>query len=137
MVDGARLTLFELLCGTRHTLLVMPGINPGADSLSSALRAQVEEVAKAYGDWVRVCFVLSEQATAEASVAAPVTIVCDLEGALHRRYGAADGRMYLIRPDGYIGFRGESSDLEALRRHLTWMFPNSKRPSSGLIPASG
>jgi 2-polyprenyl-6-methoxyphenol hydroxylase-like FAD-dependent oxidoreductase len=43
--------------------------------------------------------------------------------ALSRRYGASDGRLFLIRPDGYIGFTcgaEEAGQLEAhLRRTLT------------------
>jgi len=131
VVDGARLSLFDLLRGTHHTLLVMPGMNAGADSPPSALQEQAGEVAKAYGDWVRVCFVQSTEAGAEAVGAGPVNIVYDPEGALHRRYGAAEGRMYLIRPDGYIGFRGGSSDLEALLGHLDRMFPNHRQSAWG------
>jgi hypothetical protein len=40
----------------------------------------------------------------------------------HRRYGARQGAVYLIRPDGHIAFRGAASDADALRAALArWL----------------
>jgi hypothetical protein len=38
--------------------------------------------------------------------------------ALSKRYGASDGRFFLVRPDGYIGFRGKANEVELLEAHL-------------------
>jgi len=123
IVDGARQSLFELLRGTHHTLIVMPQVHTQANGLPSSLKARLEEVVNAFGDQVRVLLALPEETGAEADLAAPVKCLYDPDGALHRRYGATEGRIYLIRPDGYIGFRGESSDFEVLMNHLDLMFP--------------
>jgi 2-polyprenyl-6-methoxyphenol hydroxylase-like FAD-dependent oxidoreductase len=37
---------------------------------------------------------------------------------IHDKYGARHGALYLIRPDGYIGFRGTLDDAEALTADL-------------------
>jgi hypothetical protein len=38
---------------------------------------------------------------------------------LERRYGRGEAdRLYLIRPDGYVGFRCEAGDADRLARHL-------------------
>jgi hypothetical protein len=42
----------------------------------------------------------------------------DPDGGAHARYGAARGGMYLVRPDGYIGFRGTVADADALLADL-------------------
>ena len=43
--------------------------------------------------------------------------------ALAQRYGASDeDRLLLIRPDGYVGFRGRASDVGALEARLTEWF---------------
>ncbi|HVJ30820.1 MAG TPA: hypothetical protein VNA66_10975, partial [Gammaproteobacteria bacterium] len=43
--------------------------------------------------------------------------------ALAARYGASDDdRLLLIRPDGYVGFRGKASDVGALEARLREWF---------------
>jgi len=122
IVDGARLTLFELLRGTHHTLLLLPGPAAGADFRQSALKLAADKLATICADRVRVCLVQPAGADGEVQAGGPLTLVLDVDGALHRRYGAATGRIYLIRPDGYIGFRGEAFQVEALLGHLALMF---------------
>ena len=46
----------------------------------------------------------------------------DERGAAHERYGADAGAIYLIRPDGHIGFRGAATDIEPLRAALRARF---------------
>ena len=38
--------------------------------------------------------------------------------ALHRRFGAVGACLYLIRPDGYIGYRSQPLDSLAFREYL-------------------
>ncbi len=38
--------------------------------------------------------------------------------ALSRRYGANDGRLFLVRPDGYIDFKSRAQDAGLLETHL-------------------
>ena len=49
----------------------------------------------------------------------------DVKGAAHQRYGAEPGAIYLVRPDGHIGFRGAETDTEALRATLRVRFNTS------------
>jgi hypothetical protein len=46
-------------------------------------------------------------------------ILLDPRGELHHRYGARTECLYVIRPDGYIGFRSQPPDPEALKSYLT------------------
>jgi hypothetical protein len=46
----------------------------------------------------------------------------DRRGAAHHRYGAEQGAIYLVRPDGYIAFRGAGTDVEVLRATLRQRF---------------
>ena len=39
--------------------------------------------------------------------------------ALSRRYGASDGRLFLVRPDGYIGGKAAARDAGLLEQHLS------------------
>jgi hypothetical protein len=38
--------------------------------------------------------------------------------ALSRRYGASDGRLFLVRPDGYIAFKSRADEAGLLENHL-------------------
>jgi len=119
VLDGASLTLFDLLRGTHHTLLLLPGKGTSSHGLPSALSAQLDDLARSHGGRVRVFVALPEGGVDGFPDRGPVMIVRDMEGELHRRYGATEGRMYLIRPDGYIGFRGNLSHFEALKTYLS------------------
>ena len=46
----------------------------------------------------------------------------DPDGELHRRYGASREGLYLMRPDGYVGFRSQPADVSALRAYLDRLF---------------
>jgi hypothetical protein len=41
--------------------------------------------------------------------------------ALSERYGASDGRLFLIRPDGYVAFKARAGDAGLLESHLGGM----------------
>lgn len=49
-------------------------------------------------------------------------VLLDLDGAAHALYEAEPGTILLIRPDGYIGFRGGARHAGALREHLERIF---------------
>ena len=49
-------------------------------------------------------------------------ILLDPRGELHHRYGARSACLYVVRPDGYIGFRSQPPDAEALDSYFTRIF---------------
>ena len=73
-----------------YTLLVMPGGN--ADATVSRLRGR-------FGAVMRVAAMPSSTA-------------------LSAVYGPADGRMYLVRPDGYVGFKCAAGEAGLLEQYL-------------------
>jgi hypothetical protein len=93
-------TLFELTRHPRCTLLALPASAAGQHALETSLKAFAQRFAQ----------------------------VVELEhvppsAALAERYGASDeDRLLLIRPDGYVGFRGRASELGALEAKLTEWF---------------
>jgi hypothetical protein len=54
----------------------------------------------------------------------------DPSGAALARVGARHGAQYLVRPDGYVGYRCAGFDLAGLERHLARLFPGqqTRRP---------
>jgi 2-polyprenyl-6-methoxyphenol hydroxylase-like FAD-dependent oxidoreductase len=90
------MSLFDLTRHTQFTLLVLPGAGGSRDA--SAALAPLE---RRFGRALRTHSVMRSPA-------------------LVRAYGdSVDDRVLLIRPDGYIGFRGTLAELPQLEAHLT------------------
>jgi hypothetical protein len=117
--------LFDLFRGPHYTMLVFGGDGPTD-------RAWRDHIQSTFGRLVRVVGI-SRLAT---SVGGDVR---DETGEAHRKYGATNGALYLIRPDGHIGFKGGPSDQAALESDLAWRFtpvlPVDKSMSVPAVPA--
>ena len=48
-------------------------------------------------------------------------VLLDPKSGLHRRYGAGSECLYLLRPDGYVGFRSQPASWKALEEHLSML----------------
>ncbi len=112
--DGSR--LHGLLQGTTHTLLLFDGAAAtlaGYENLS----AIAHTVQGRLGDHVRTYIVVPGAERPEA-LDFDGSVVLDPASNLHSTYGATTECLYLIRPDGYIGFRSQPAELEPLMEHL-------------------
>jgi 2-polyprenyl-6-methoxyphenol hydroxylase-like FAD-dependent oxidoreductase len=128
-VGDRETTLFEAMAGTRHTLLLFVG-SPSQAEPRARLEALATQIDHAHGDRIDVCLVDTEDGTGHEPPG--VTRIHDVQQALHRRYDAVGECLYLIRPDGYVGFRCEPVELAALRAYLDRFFVPSL--SSGSSP---
>src|SRR5262249_49356245 len=102
--DGER-RLFDLLRGTHHTLPLFDGAaaTPEGSRNLAGIGRRVRERLGAYV----VPHVVVPRAARPAELSWDGSVVLDPDGALHHRYGAACECLYLIRPDGYVGFRSQ------------------------------
>jgi hypothetical protein len=112
--------LFDVLRTTKHTLLLFAGTDPGADAWQR-LDAIANAVQARYGAVIQVYEVAAGAAPPAVRTDA-VALLRDPEGALHHRYGADAECLYLIRPDGYVGFRCQPADLASLQDYLARIF---------------
>lgn len=104
--------LAGLLHGPRHTLLLFAG---SSTALLERFATMSEEIGSKYGRLVQPVIVRLDPAH-------PAVGEVDRLGAAHARYGAEQGAIYLVRPDGYIAFRGAGTDVEVLRATLRQRF---------------
>ncbi|HEY1601620.1 MAG TPA: FAD-dependent monooxygenase [Pirellulales bacterium] len=106
--SGQTLQLFDLLRGTRHVLLLLSGIE--AESGMRSL-AEIQAAACAQYPNLLSVYIVALRGT-------PGVTHFDSDLSLHNRYGAGLSALYLIRPDGYVGFRSQPANGDALIAHL-------------------
>jgi 2-polyprenyl-6-methoxyphenol hydroxylase-like FAD-dependent oxidoreductase len=107
------LRLYDLLRKPVHHLLFFAGADAGIASTSNALCLEFGRDFEGVID----AFVVIRGTHTDFS-----NVLLDFDSEAHTLYEAEPGAMVLIRPDGYIGFRGGPRHTEALREHLAQIF---------------
>jgi 2-polyprenyl-6-methoxyphenol hydroxylase-like FAD-dependent oxidoreductase len=121
--DKASIRLFEALRGTKHTLLLLADPEH-ADASWLRLTRLAETITARYGQQIAT-YLIAAGSAVPGSDAPAASILLDTELAVHQRYGADAECLYLIRPDGYIGYRSYPADAVALDGYLKSLFTTS------------
>ena len=104
-LSGHPTSVFAMLRGTRHRLLLL-----GADA--AALDAVAEEVRAAHPNLIDACII----SKAPAETRTPLRL--DPTGALAAHYTVHGATGVLVRPDGYVAYYGQPLRVEDLLEHL-------------------
>jgi 2-polyprenyl-6-methoxyphenol hydroxylase-like FAD-dependent oxidoreductase len=108
--QGLLQSLFESwIRNPKSQALIFSG-NATADRLD-VLRSYAEELKTTFGEWMDAIVIQSLDA------ASPGTVF-DADGRGRQSYGARHECLYWVRPDGYIGFRSQPANPDALRDFL-------------------
>ncbi|MGB3633223.1 MAG: FAD-dependent monooxygenase [Rubrobacteraceae bacterium] len=112
--DGphAHKSIFELLRGPDHHLLIFEGKQPNSRRLDAA-REEIEALLQRY------------------EMPASIHQISTGNRKLHKSYGASESRLFLVRPDGHVAYSGAASDLVGLRMYLDRLFVRSRNESAG------
>ncbi len=114
---GARVArLFEQRRSPKHSLLLFDGAGAtaaGYDNLDRIAR----RVRTRYGQNVDVAVVLPG-GRKPSGFAWDGAILDDGDGTLHQYFGARSECLYLVRPDGYVGYRSQPADEGKLLAYL-------------------
>ncbi|UJR85007.1 FAD-dependent oxidoreductase [Sandaracinus amylolyticus] len=108
--------LAEILDGRAWTLLLFDGRHE-SDAGYERYTKLCDRVASRWGASVRA-FVVTPRATRPAKLPESVPVLLDPDGDLEKRYGATSECAYLIRPDLYVGYRGQPIDEAKLDAYL-------------------
>jgi hypothetical protein len=118
--SGSKTSLFEQFKGTQFTLLLFDGLSQTVQgyahmvSIASWVESQL-------GDKVR-SYIIVASSDKPANLETNAAVLLDPERELHQTYGAGAESLYLIRPDGYIGFRSQPVEKEPLLQYLSQLF---------------
>jgi 2-polyprenyl-6-methoxyphenol hydroxylase-like FAD-dependent oxidoreductase len=113
---GGDARLYPLLQGTSHVVLVFDGA-AATESGYSGMQALAERVRARHAAHVTVLLVVPASEAPLALSGSP-GLVLDSEGLLHQAYGAGAECLYVIRPDGYVGYRCQPADADRLMAYL-------------------
>lgn len=112
--------LSDLVRGTQHVALLFDGVAPtelGYLNLEGVSQALTER----YSGLVRVV-VVTPHNTPPSQLRWDGEVLLDTDQGLHRRYAARSECVYVLRPDGIIGYRGQPTHGEHLLGWLARVF---------------
>ncbi|HEY2841526.1 MAG TPA: FAD-dependent monooxygenase [Pirellulales bacterium] len=113
------LRLFDLFRGPHHTLLAWCD---GPDAVDGFRKlAKVSEVLHAKLPNLFRAYALTSSAIGKPSQD-QLAILHDTRGEFARQYAPRNMEIFLVRPDGYVGYRAGSLELDNLTRHLAKIF---------------
>ncbi|MBE9063157.1 FAD-dependent monooxygenase [cf. Phormidesmis sp. LEGE 11477] len=135
--------LFQAIRGTAHQLILFTGQKPELSVYQSCHEISLA-IQQRYGSLINTFLVTAQGNVMESNES--LSILHDKVGALHQRYGARSNCLYLIRPDGYIGFRAQPATLESLMSYCDRLLSDhlqtgnnhnsTKNAQTALSPAS-
>ena len=111
--------LFREFRGTHFSLLLFDGLAHTEAGYANLLQI-ARQVEVSLGNMVKPYIVLSTDEVPE-ELDRDGSVLLDGSGTLHELYGAGAESVYLIRPDGYVGLRGQPAAAEPLLEYLDRM----------------
>ncbi len=118
-LSGRPGNLHEALRGVGHKLLLFLGSASPPDDALRRLEATVTELRKRWSELVEVRTVVAVGGQVPAWAD---QVIVDNDSGMHARYAVTSDCAYLIRPDGYIGFRTHPVVPDAMLGYLTNLF---------------
>lgn len=113
-LDGRQTTLFQALRGTRHNLLLLPVSSDAA----SHLLAIADQITRAFPEVFAVHLILKSSELLALPAGLGVQTWHDSTGQLHEKLHAHEPTAIVVRPDGYLGYRSQPANGEALEAYL-------------------
>lgn len=113
-------SLFREFRGTHFSLLLFSGLSHSETGYANLVKI-AQQVEVLLGNGVKTYIIIS---TGEAlqQLDWHGSVLQDKSCTLHKQYGANTESLYLIRPDGYIGFRSQPIAIEPLLKYLNHLF---------------
>jgi 2-polyprenyl-6-methoxyphenol hydroxylase-like FAD-dependent oxidoreductase len=113
-------SLFQEFRGTHFSLLLFEGLNPSEAGYTNLVEI-AHQVEALLGSVVKIYIIISTKQVSQQPNWNG-SVLQDVSGTLHKQYGANAESLYLIRPDGYIGFRSQPVAAEPLLEYLSHLF---------------
>jgi 2-polyprenyl-6-methoxyphenol hydroxylase-like FAD-dependent oxidoreductase len=129
--QGEATSLFDLI-SLGWALLLFPGSSPSPESLAE-LNSLAKETRRSVGDAVLSYLILGSMP--ESDYALPALL--DASGEISRTFGARGGLVALVRPDGYLGYRGAPEQTGELASYLARVYAMQLRDGGRRVRGIG
>lgn len=116
--DMNPIRIYEAMRGISHNLLLLDGKPTGAGYRN--LEKIAWSIGEQFGGLVTCHLIVATKTM--PTLRFPGKVFLDPDLAVHETYFADSECLYLIRPDGYIGFRGQPASLGPVEDHLNKIF---------------
>ncbi|HEU4998517.1 MAG TPA: FAD-dependent monooxygenase [Lapillicoccus sp.] len=110
--------LYSAIGRTRHTVLLYAGSGAPAADLADLGTTAAATVEAARGEMD--AYVVAAPGADTSRCLVPVLV--DAAGGFADAYHAGAGEVFVLRPDGYLGYRGDASDLAGVTTYLKGTF---------------
>jgi 2-polyprenyl-6-methoxyphenol hydroxylase-like FAD-dependent oxidoreductase len=115
VVGGTPTTLFSALRGKQHALLLLPG-SGGAEAMAQLLSVATEANSAFPG--IYQAHVVARAGNEAALPQSDVPVWIDATGRVYDKLHVTQTALFLVRPDGYIGYRCQPADGKALLDYM-------------------
>ncbi len=111
--------MLEALRGTTHVLIA--DVRGNSEAQIAALISKVSDWRKAYAEFAETVRVI---AIGDEAITPPpgVVVAVDSNNEFTKTYRTGEAAAFLVRPDGYIGWRGSRWTDTGLEEYLRTMF---------------
>ncbi len=109
--------LFDLVKGTRHNILLLSGVHPDPDVIRN-LRTLADLLVEHFSELADVKIVVAQSEIPEQLNDYNGSVVLDADYNMHHKYGSGSESLYLLRPDGYIGFRSQPAEVDGVESYF-------------------
>ncbi|MEM0905916.1 MAG: FAD-dependent monooxygenase [Pseudomonadota bacterium] len=121
VVDGDPMTFAAYLAGIKFTVLGFAGIN-GSAIETAELRSLLKGAADRLDDLAQVAITVTDMDQVGERDTDGISVLLDASGELHKIFGAHEAGLYVIRPDGHVGYRSQPPAMVPLRTYLDRVF---------------
>ena len=114
---GQQTRLFDACRGVRHTLVLLAGEH-APDVVLKRLAPLAHAVEQKFCRLVHTVIVSVDEKPPEIMPKLEADLLLDHDLSIHHKYGAGSACGYLIRPDGYVGYRGQPPELSDIEKYF-------------------
>jgi 3-(3-hydroxy-phenyl)propionate hydroxylase len=119
--DRAAIQLFDLMREPRWHLFLFAGLEPTVGDIEGLARLSAP-LATSYGKRIAIHLILTGDPPTPMHENWAAQVLMDTEQFAHGKYGVETPCLYLIRPDGYVAFRGGLEYQDKLTKYLGRVF---------------